>query len=78
MSPGNNTDDRTPHTVSNSSMLEVNLAQVKVPSVRLFVKYPKDYTPCNYNTTIITPTVAPRHRNQRPQLFRFQRIFLRL
>ena len=34
---GNNTDHWTPHTVSNSSMLEVNLAQVKVP-VRLFVK----------------------------------------
>jgi len=36
---GNNTDHRTPNTiVSNSSMLEVNLAQVKVPSVRLFAK----------------------------------------
>lgn len=36
---GNNADHWTPHTVSNSSMLEVNLAQVKVPSVRLFVEH---------------------------------------
>jgi len=35
---GNNADHLTPHTSTDSSMLEVNLAHVKVPNVGLSVK----------------------------------------